>query len=181
MRAFDESLAVGKVAESAIAKWLMRRGNSVLPVYEKVIDEGKGPQLFSGGEGIIAPDMLTMKDGRVLWMEAKHKTGFTWYRIGGHFDTGIDLRHYRDYLKVAAVTGFPVWLLFLQRGSAVKDAPEGQNDSPSGLYGNDILRLNECICHESPNWGRSGMVYWHREKPDGGGLKLIAPLSEFDI
>jgi len=170
---FSENLDVGKVAEGAISMWLQSRGHCVLPIYEVAKGNYKGPQLYTGGEGLIAPDMLAMKGGKVLWIESKHKTGFTFWRIGQVFETGIDLRHYRDYIEIRRETMFPVWLLFLHKGGQVKDSPE----SPPGLYGNDIdvLRANES--HRDDRHGRSGMVYWTREC-DGGALRYIADYDE---
>lgn len=40
---FERKLEWGQAAESDIASWLMRRGYSVMPVYEKILDTGKGP------------------------------------------------------------------------------------------------------------------------------------------
>lgn len=173
---FQSNLAVGKADESAIARWLLSRGFSVLPVYEKIIDEGKGPQLFTGGGSLIAPDLLAIKAEKTLWIEAKHKTAFTWHRMTGRWTTGIDLRHYRDYLRVAYVTTWPVWLLFLHDGGQAKDSPP---NSPSGLFGNDLLVLAKNENHRSLRYGHSGMVYWApKDSAGGGALKHIASLAE---
>ena len=43
---FDEQLKIGQTAEGKIAQWFKRKGFTILPIYEKVIDTGKGPQLF---------------------------------------------------------------------------------------------------------------------------------------
>ena len=173
---FAARLQYGKAAESAIAKWLMRKGHSVLPIYEKIIDEGKGPQLFTGGEGLIAPDLLSIRPQKIMWIEAKHKNAFTWYRNAyphPRFETGIDQRHYDDYQLVADITHLPIWLLFLHEGGIAKDSPP----SPSGLYGADIAVLKANESHRSDRWGRSGMVYWARDV-DGGPLRFIASLQE---
>ena len=171
---FARQLEHGKAAESAIARWLMARGHSVLPVYEKIIDEGKGPQLFSSSGPLIAPDILTMRNGSVLWIEAKHKSAFSWHRLTQKFVTGIDIRHYDDYLKVAETTTFPLWILFLHEGGTAIDSPA----SPAGLYGSDIAALRNGENHRSHRWGRSGMVYWSRTC-DGGPLKMMAPIEDF--
>ncbi len=171
---FQKQLVYGKAAETVIAQWLMSKGYSVLPVYEKIIDEGKGPQLFTGGEGLVAPDLVAFRDGKVLWLEAKHKTAFTWHRITSRWVTGIDLCHYEDYLRVADTTTLPVYLLFLHRGGAAKDSP---SVSPSGLFGNTLARLRNNENHRHKNWGKGGMVYWAREV-DGGALRLVASLEE---
>lgn len=169
------SYRYGLAAESAIARWLMRQhGYSVLPVYEKVVAEGKGPQLFTPGGEYIAPDLFAFKqqDGRpvVMWIEAKHKTAFTWHRITGRWVTGIDLKHYEHYCMVDDLMPWPVWLLFLHEGGQAKDSPA---DSPSGLFGRRLNELRQCENHRHSNYGRSGMVYWAVES-----LHKMAMLEE---
>ena len=164
----------GKVAESAIARWLMSRGNAVMPVYEILDQQYKGPQLFTLKGGIIAPDMLAFCGTEMLWVEAKHKTGFTWWRKGGVFETGIDLHHFAEYQRVASVTGRPVWVLFLHKGGQAKDSPP----SPSGLFGNEVKVLAANESHRDPRWGKHGMVYWTRQQPDGGALRFLAAYSD---
>lgn len=169
MTAFANQLAYGRAAESAIARWLRSKGRTVLPVYEKIFDDGKGPQVFTPKDSLVAPDLLVWKDDRATWIEAKHKTAFTWHRITGRWVTGIDLRHYEHYLKVAQSSPWPVWLLFLHEGGHAKDSPE---TSPAGLFGNELLYLSRNVNHKSDKWGRSGMVYWARQT-----LKKLANLD----
>lgn len=168
LTAFQVNLETGQLAESAIARWLRRRGWHVLPAYEKEIDNGKGPRLFmaegTGVSELITPDLLALKDGRFHWVEAKHKSTFTWYGIGGYWTTGIDLRHWRDYQRVQTETGVPVYLFFLHRESRTRPddiskwgAPE---ECPTGLFAGSVSRLAAECSHESANWGRSGMIYW---------------------
>lgn len=156
------SYRYGIAAESAIARWLTDKHQyTVLPVYEKLLDEGKGPQLFTPGGSYIAPDLFAFKQGKdkiiVRWIEAKHKTAFTWHRITQRWVTGIDLRHYEHYCIVDDQTPWPVWLLFLHEGGQAKDSPA---DSPSGLFGERLSKLRLCENHRHENWGRDGMVYW---------------------
>ena len=153
---FKQSLEFGRAGESVIAQWLIGRGCSVLPAYEKLIEENKGPQLFTPNGSRIVPDLFVFGNGCVTWVEAKHKTAFTWHRKTSQFVTGIDVRHYQEYCQVDDETGWPVWLLFLHRGGTAKDSPP----SPSGLYGNSLEMLRLCENHRHKNWGRSGMVYW---------------------
>jgi len=156
MPSFEQQLAHGKAGESKIAQWLRARGNSVLPVYEKLIDDGKGPALYMPDGMLIAPDLFVFRDRHALWVEAKHKTGFTWSREYSRWETGIDLRHYADYLKIEDSTPWPVWLMFLHDGGQAKDS----GISPEGLFGNSLTVLRDCESHRSDRWGRSGMVYW---------------------
>jgi len=154
---FARHLQTGKTGESVIAGWLRSRGNHVLPVYEIAEGQYKGPQLYTcDGHELIAPDILAIGGGKVCWVEAKNKSAFSWHRKTRRFVTGIDLHHFEQYRRVAGVTQWPVWLLFLQRGGKAKDSPE----SPAGLYGGEIMYLSANINHTHKNHGKSGMVYW---------------------
>lgn len=170
---FARQLVVGKVGESLIARWLRSRGYSVMPVYEIEIPQGKGPRLYAVEGELVAPDMLVFKGQSVRWIEAKHKEAFTWHRITRRYVTGIDLRHYEHYLRVAAVSPWPVWLLFLQRGGRAKDTPRDVPDSPSGLFGNSIDKLAQCENHRHANFGPTGGVFWAHES-----LVQLATLDE---
>lgn len=158
---FDKQLQYGQVGESKIANWLKSRGYSVLPVYEIEYHTGKGPRLFAPHKKLIAPDMFVFKSQNQLWIEAKHKTAFSWHRITSRWVTGIDLRHYKDYCEIDEYSPFPVWLMFLHEGGQAKDSPP---NSPAGLFGNKISILKSAENHRHENWGRSGMVYWALDK-----------------
>lgn len=181
---FEAQLAIGQMGESIIARWLRSRGWNVLPAYDKELGSGKGPQLFMADGGdkgeLIAPDLLALKDGRFMWIEAKHKSVFTWYGKGHCWQTGIDRRHYRDYLLVMRRLGIPVWLMFLHRASEpwVKDRerwPDCPAVCPTGLFGRDLARLEMCG-REDERHGSSGMVYWNH-----ADLRLIAPLESLPL
>jgi len=167
---FAQTLAQGQAGESAIANWLRARGFSVLPVYETILNTGKGPQLYTPAEALIAPDLLAFCGKQVRWIEAKHKTAFTWHRKTDRWVTGIDLRHYADYCRVADGSPWPVWLFFLHEGGQAKDSPA---DSPAGLFVNSLAYLRKHENHRHENWGSSGMVYWAVEH-----LQLLAPIEE---
>jgi hypothetical protein len=154
---FNHTLQFGQAGEVDIATWLRQLGWALLPAYEKIFDSGKGPVILLPSGVRIAPDFLTWKEQKCLWVEAKHKTAFTWHRISSRWVTGIDLRHYMDYLKVEEESPWPVWLLFLHDGGQAKDSP---SDSPCGLFGNSLAYLREHENHRHDNWGKSGMVYW---------------------
>jgi len=161
----------GNTGECRIANWLKGRENHILPIYEKVDLEYKGPTLFaSNGERYVAPDMLCINDEGGAWIEAKHKSSFTWYRKTETWQTGINLHHYKEYLKVQEVSEWPVWLLFLHEEGRAKDSPIG---SPTGLFGRKLSELEKCIDHESDRHGKHGMVYWNHKD-----LIKLANLSE---
>lgn len=183
---FAEKLAFGKVAEGFIASWMMARGNSVLPVYEIEKSTGKGPQLFGLDSSLVAPDMVAFTSNGVVWIEAKHKTVFTWHRNTQQWTTGIDLRHYADYLKVAKTTRLPVWLMFFHRSNVPSEGDQRNGcpaQCPTGLFGGDIFDLVPKENHRTPaldqfrdgikGHGRSGMVYW-----SAASLKQLATHDE---
>lgn len=171
---FNESLAFGKIGESDIARWLRSRGTSVLPVYEKEIDEGKGPQFFAPNGEYVAPDMFCLP--QCEWIEAKHKKVFTWHRISGTWQTGIDLRHWEEYKRVQEISKRRVWLFFLHRSNKPDERDlKGGSPSlcPTGLFGGSLDYLSRHIHHEDARWGRTGMVYWAVDT-----LQKLALLSE---
>jgi hypothetical protein len=158
---FESSLKFGQLGENVIAQWLRQKlGYTVLPVYEKEGGDFKGPRLFTPTEGLIAPDMWAYRREKgntkdsMLWVEAKHKSGFDWNYKYQRLVTGIDLRHYCDYLTIADTSprGMDFWLFFLQRGGRTKNSTTA---TPAGLYFNSIHTLRKTESHR-----HSGMVYW---------------------
>jgi len=157
MSDFNEKLIEGKTGESQIAQWLKARGNHILPVYEIADGQFKGPAVYtSSGGTVIAPDMLIFGNGKVSWIEAKHKNAFSMHRITNRFVTGIDLHHYYQYRKIMRLCDWPVWLMFLHRGGKAKDSEV----SPAGLFGHRLEYLMQHENHRHENHGKSGMVYW---------------------
>jgi hypothetical protein len=176
MGKFEQTLAFGQVGESIISRWLQSRGAMVFPAYQIEQSAGKGPQLFSASGNLVLPDMLAFKGDSIIWVEAKHKTCFAWYRKTQRWVTGIDLRHYQEYQEVSVKTGLPVWIMFWHPKSLPdpRDVEHGcPPECPSGLFGNSIFALAENESNRSRRWGSSGMVYWAHEN-----LKKIAGVNE---
>lgn len=164
MSQFEKKLIEGKVGESEIADWFKARGSHVLPVYEVEKGQFAGPALYTAeGHTLIAPDMLCFnRVGRVVWVEAKQKTAFTFHRNTQRFTTGIDLHHYDQYIQVAYAIDWPLFILFLQKGGQAKDS----KISEAGLFGGEIKDLMENEnhrCGPKPHC-RSGMVFWAQDK-----------------
>lgn len=178
MGKFEKSLAFGQLGESLISRWLQSRGHMVFPAYQIEHSTGKGPQLFSASGDLVLPDLLSFRQGKVMWFEAKHKTCFTWHRISQKWTTGIDLRHYEEYQEVAGRTSLSVWLLFYHP-KGKPDQRDLQHGSPkicpTGLFGNELSLLQKTENHRSDKWGKSGMVYWAHEN-----LRLIATVSDME-
>jgi len=175
---FKEQLVRGKVGEGKIARWLMRKGWAIIPVYEIEGGKREGPKVFTSDGNCVSPDMIAHKD-RTVFVEAKTKTVFSWFRKSQCWVTGIDLKHFDDYIKIAS--RFPTWdfwLLFLHESSSpsAADALERcPNECPIGLFGGSLSYLEKNFSHKSPFHGQSGMVYWRHEN-----LKMLAPLEELN-
>jgi hypothetical protein len=174
---FDQNLKTGQIGESIISKWLQGKGHSVFPAYQIEHHTGKGPQMFAASGDLVLPDLLAFKAGNVVWIEAKHKTCFSWHRISERWTTGIDKRHYKEYLEVSSATQLPVWLLFYHP-SDKPDARDLKYDEcpracPTGLFGRNIKILKKVESHTSDRHGPSGMVYWCVDN-----LKLLATVNE---
>jgi len=160
---FQKQLAFGRIAESQIAMWLRQRGWIILPIYDIEYDTKKGPRLYSPTMEYIAPDLLTIKGDIIRWIEAKHKTVFTWYRKKSQWETGIDARHFEQYQEVTKLLPWDIWLLFLHGSDGIGTDAQRKRPSepwpcPSGLFGNKI----DVLVHTArygKEWGR-GMYYW---------------------
>lgn len=159
---FVQQRSVGNVTENRIALWLMKRGNYVLPIYDNEMETGKGAKLIGIETQLALPDMLIVKGKRFTFVEAKHKTVFSWHRITSKWVTGIDLRHYEHYQQVAKLVDFPIWILFLHQ-EAYSTKRNEPYPCPVGLFGNSLAKLMTCENHRHDNWGKTGMVYWAHE------------------
>lgn len=174
---FRDSLQKGQLGESVIANWCKARGNAVNPVYQIEVNTGKGPMFFApDGSQYAAPDLYIFPANQ--WIEAKHKTVFTWHRLTGKWTTGIDVNHYEDYQKVQEISKSPVWLLFLHQ-SEIPDSID-QNYGcpprcPTGLFGASLSFLVRNENHRHKNGSRHGMVYWSHDK-----LRLLCELKDLN-
>jgi hypothetical protein len=174
-------LGYGQAGEGLIAKFIRSRGWYVLPVYEKEINNRKGPRLFTPDRELIVPDLFVFKGEIARWIEVKRKAAFSMYHVTGEWCTGIDQKYYEDYLKIDSETAWPVVLMFLQEGGRAKG--DIQTDSPTGLYIGKLSELKDCEHHrwDGGGWG-SPMVYWGIEGPEkpfvAKGLRLFATLEQ---
>lgn len=174
---FAEKLAWGKVGESMIARWLMKQGHAVAPLYNELGSDDKGPRMFALTRNLILPDMLMAKDGNSLFVEAKRKSRFSWFRNRKDWTTGISLRLFNDYLEVRKRTGLPLWLYFLQEGGKDRDAPP-PGDSPRGLFGGEILMLaRPGIPHHHLPIDGVPHIWWGGRQSPLLGDKSVGPLA----
>lgn len=181
---FNDCYAFGRIAESQIARWLIHsQGYIILPTYEIEIPSGKGPRLFTSLGELVSPDILAMRyEVRKLilkWIESKHKTRFSWHYRSKNFQTGIDLRHYLDYIEVQRLSKIDVSILFLHISSepSPSDIQHGSPSAcPTGLFGRPLRYLMEHEHHRDSydKFGREyPMVYWN-----ASDLEKMATLDE---
>jgi hypothetical protein len=185
VNAFDRQLAIGRVTEGLISKWVRARGYAILPAYEIEREHGKGPQLFAGDGSYVVPDMLAFNHNGIRWIEAKHKTVFSWHRNTKRWTTGIDRHHFQQYLLVQDRTKLPVVMLFYHCSATPnrRDRPYCRGLCPVGLFGGWLSVLAQKINHTCDaldktregylGHGHHGMVYWAHET-----LELLATLEE---
>jgi hypothetical protein len=177
IQTFQAKLERGQIAEGLVAIWLRSQGWTLLPIYEKEIDNGKGPRLFLPYDvpekELIAPDLLAMRDGKTRWYEAKSKAAATFYRRKWRWQTGIDKKHYLDYKRVKDITSWQVWLLFLQLDNSHNNAPLGVEPYPAGLYACPVTKPYSDEGSFTRDGKRYEMVYWGLEE-----LQRVATLKE---
>ena len=169
---FAQAWQAGKLGESQIANWLRyHHGMHVFPAYEKQTRDYKGPTLFCAeGDSLILPDLPGIKGDHLYWVEAKHKSAFTFYRKTRSWQTGIDVRLYEQYQDVQKRTGIGVYLMFVQGEGRAKDAP---SDGPSGLYAGSLSYLMQHEDHRDEFRNGAYMVFWNE-----CALRKIASLEE---
>tara|TARA_Y100001937_G_C7123804_1_gene333902 strand:- start:1543 stop:2142 length:600 start_codon:yes stop_codon:yes gene_type:complete len=174
---FKRNLEKGLLGESMIAKWLTFRNGVVLPAYQQEINTGKGPRVYTKDGKLVAPDMVYMhREKGTVWVEAKQKSRFSWYRKKKRWETGIDAHHWSHYQEVSKLSDAPLWLLFLH---TVKDPwnhdipylPSTESFCPVGLFGISAIKAAK-IYRYAPQHAK-GMVYWGHED-----LSLLASLEE---
>lgn len=119
---FEEDLARARVVERAFASWLMQRGSRILPVYDySGLGSGKAPKLeaYAASDSLVTPDLLVARSGSLVWCEVKWKASANLFRRTNEFETGIDLRLWKQYQRVRRETGARVFLVFAQMSEGI--------------------------------------------------------------
>jgi len=105
---FEKMLKIGKEGEHEVARYLISKGVSVLPLYQ--FNNDKIPLLFTKNANLILPDLTCFKDSKVFFIEVKTKN--RWVNYNGELETGLDERLYKQYLEVMKITGLDIYLIF---------------------------------------------------------------------
>lgn len=150
-KTFADQLNFGREIEKCVSRWLMKRGESILPVYDySGLAEDKAPKLTNlhSSDSLVLPDLLGFRMGRGMWFEVKFKDSANFTRITGRLETGISKRLWDQYWRVAAISGLPVWLIF---------AHKKENEIRAGSLG---MLQHKCRFYEGGKMGRCGMVFF---------------------
>ena len=85
MNDFDMQRGRSKGIEEAVARWCMRRGGKVLPVYDySGLADDKAPKLQALPASLsrVLPDLLVFRGRHRFWVEIKLKTRAIWTHEG---------------------------------------------------------------------------------------------------
>lgn len=115
MNDFRKALAFGQEGEHMIAAWLMRRGVTVMPLYQ-FDGHDSAPMLYRASGSTTCPDLTCFGGRGVFFAEVKRKR--RWTRHRERIETGCDLRLWHHYCAVSESTACPVFLFFLHDSGA---------------------------------------------------------------
>lgn len=150
---FREKLAFGEEGEHAIVRKLVERGCSVAPLYQYQNHE-QAPFLLEGFSSRVLPDATCWGNGKCFFAEVKRKNRWVGPGFINELETGFDLRHFREYSRVAEVTGSEVHLFFVH-----------QTREPTGVFTAPLSRI------------ASSVREWDGKAPNG--RKVSKPLALF--
>ena len=104
---FKEMLAFGEEGEHEVADFLIKKGVTVLPLYQ--FEKEHAPYLISKNGNITSPDLICFKEDAFM---VEVKTKRQWVEYNGRVETGFNMKHYRHYKEIKTMTGKPVYVFF---------------------------------------------------------------------
>ena len=113
MANFKEALEFGEEGEKEVALFLMNKGYTVLPLYQ--FNKEHAPFLLSRNGKITLPDLdCYHKTKASIFVEVKSKN--QWNVTNKIIETGFDLKHFKEYVKIQDKTNKEVWVVFNHKG-----------------------------------------------------------------
>lgn len=124
LKNFYQKLMFGQDGEKQVAEYLINieKRNKVLPLFQ--FSYGSSSPFISSIEGeIIAPDFLILDRGKYSYAESKRKQKWVLYNKNTARETGLDVKLWKEYMRLVRSTGAPIELYFLH-----------EIEEPIGLY-----------------------------------------------
>lgn len=153
-RAFEQALAFGAEGEHVVATWLLERGSAVAPLYQYT-NHDQAPVILWDDDGrrirCVLPDLHCYRSGKAFFAEVKRKNQWWDNRDLRCLETGMNLRLWRDYVRVRARTGCHVYVFFLH-----------ETMPPTGLFVGEIQTLNQ-LCPREWRGGETPLVFVRQE------------------
>ena len=146
MMGFEQRLASGQSWELPVARYLQKRvGGTIL--YTGELNRDGAPMLHTGGEDVLVPDILIQGTKRgSIYVEVKSKSKASYHRRSGAYQTGFDAHMFEHYERAQAITGTPVYVVFVHK------------DTGQVLWGS-LTELAASIHHTGRSKGKR-MHYW---------------------
>lgn len=124
---FEQQLKFGEEGEHEVARLLIEKGISVMPLYQ--FNPDHPPYILTKVNSYISPDLICF--GRdSIFIEVKSKN--QWVYFNGRRETGFNKRHYDDYLNVKNATGKKLYIFFNHVNNN-KNIPYNESH-PVGIY-----------------------------------------------
>jgi hypothetical protein len=112
---FQDQLALGRLGEKLVSRWLRGHGWYVVPSYDFTGSDGsRAPCMANGEQSYVIPDLDVSRDGDRLWLEVKTYAHAAPNRRLGQLVHGIKRKHHEHYLAVQKETGSPAHLGVLE-------------------------------------------------------------------
>jgi len=141
----------GRAGEQIVSQLLQESGWYIVPSYDYCGEDDKSPRMKGENGFFVIPDLDASRQGKRLWFEVKTKSSATWTHKTQRHEHGIPLRHYRDYLRVQAESGTPVWLVVVE-----------QDTGKTLTQSLDELSKQVRI-YQGPKMSRGGMAFFPRD------------------
>lgn len=115
---FSECLAFGEDGEHEVANELIKKGVSVMPLYQ--FEPSHAPFILTKLEAITSPDLICFRS-MAFMVEVKTKN--QWVHFDGLTETGLDYKSFKQYQAIEQAASAQVFVFFNHK-----------TQSPTGIY-----------------------------------------------
>jgi hypothetical protein len=108
----SENFKFARRVEEWVAIMLAASGYRVLEAAKLDRDGAPMMHAIESRRSLILPDIMAARGGSMHWVEVKQKDSATLHRKTMVLETGVDLAHWQNYVRVEAETGAPLTIVF---------------------------------------------------------------------